>query len=95
MLGNVGVVQAREMSTADVRALVDEIGADALCVHLNPAMELVQPGGDRDFTRGLETLARLVRELGPAAVPTYPRGRQGDRLRALAARVPRGCERRA
>ena len=65
VLGNVGVVQAREMSTADVRALVDEVGADALCVHLNPAMELVQPGGDRDFTRGLETIARLVRELGP------------------------------
>ncbi|MGO9712623.1 MAG: type 2 isopentenyl-diphosphate Delta-isomerase [Polyangiaceae bacterium] len=65
VLGNVGVVQAREMSTADVRALADEIGADALCIHLNPAMELVQPGGDRDFTRGLETIARLVRELGP------------------------------
>jgi len=64
VLGNVGVVQAREMTTAQVRALVDEVGADALCVHLNPAMELVQPGGDRDFTRGLETIARLVRDLG-------------------------------
>jgi isopentenyl-diphosphate delta-isomerase len=64
VLGNVGVVQAREMSTAEVRALADEVGADALCVHLNPAMELVQPGGDRDFRRGLETIARLVSELG-------------------------------
>ena len=64
VLGNVGVVQAREMSTASVRALADEVGADAVCVHLNPAMELVQPGGDRDFTRGLETIERLVRELG-------------------------------
>ncbi len=64
VLGNVGVVQARDMSTADVRSLADEVGADALCIHLNPAMELVQPGGDRDFTRGLETIERLVRELG-------------------------------
>jgi isopentenyl-diphosphate delta-isomerase len=64
VLGNVGIVQAREMSTPEVRALVDEVGADALCLHLNPAMEIVQPGGDRDFSRGLETIARLVRDLG-------------------------------
>jgi isopentenyl-diphosphate delta-isomerase len=64
VLGNVGVVQARDMSTSELRALADEVGADALCVHLNPAMELVQPGGDRDFRRGLETIGRLVQELG-------------------------------
>ncbi len=64
LLGNVGVVQARAMKTSEVRALVDEVGADALCVHLNPAMELVQPGGDRDFSGGLDTIARLVQGLG-------------------------------
>jgi len=63
VLGNLGVVQARQMSTAEVEALTRGIGADALCIHLNPAMELVQPGGDRDFRGGLETIARLVREL--------------------------------
>ena len=40
VLGNVGVVQAREMPTADVARMVEAIGADALCVHLNPAMEI-------------------------------------------------------
>jgi isopentenyl-diphosphate delta-isomerase len=64
LLGNVGVVQARSMTTSEARMLVDEVGADALCVHLNPAMELVQPGGDRDFSHGLSTIARLVRDLG-------------------------------
>jgi isopentenyl-diphosphate delta-isomerase len=64
VLGNVGLVQARQMSTTEVRALVSQVGADALCVHLNPAMEIVQPGGDRDFTGGAATLTRLTAELG-------------------------------
>jgi isopentenyl-diphosphate delta-isomerase len=68
VLGNVGVVQARSMTTSEVRVLVDEVGADALCVHLNPAMELVQPGGDRDFGHGLDTLRRLSRDLGVPVV---------------------------
>jgi isopentenyl-diphosphate delta-isomerase len=63
VLGNLGVVQAREMSTDQVASLARDVGADAICLHLNPAMELVQPGGDRDFSRGLETVARLVKEL--------------------------------
>jgi len=64
VLGNIGVVQARAMKTEEIGALVRGVGADALCVHLNPAMELVQPGGDRDFRGGLETIARLVSDLG-------------------------------
>jgi isopentenyl-diphosphate Delta-isomerase len=35
-----------------------------LCVHLATSMELIQPGGDRDFRGGRETLARLHGELG-------------------------------
>ena len=63
LLGNIGVVQARQMHTVEVAALTAAIGADALCVHLNPAMEIVQPGGDRDFRDGLRTLRRLSSEL--------------------------------
>jgi len=63
VLGNLGIVQAREMDSAAVRVLAEEVGANALCIHLNPAMELVQPGGDRDFSGGVETLARLARDL--------------------------------
>ncbi|MBL8678510.1 MAG: type 2 isopentenyl-diphosphate Delta-isomerase [Myxococcales bacterium] len=64
VLGNVGLVQAREMPLAQLRALVDAIGADALCVHLNPAMEIVQPEGDKDFRGGIPLFTKLVAELG-------------------------------
>jgi isopentenyl-diphosphate Delta-isomerase len=60
VLGNLGLVQAKQMTTAEIRALAADVGADALCIHLNPAMEIVQPGGDRDFTGGLATLRRLT-----------------------------------
>ena len=63
LLGNLGVVQAAKLPTSDVAALAAQVGADALCVHLNPAMELVQKEGDRDFRGGLDTLERLVNEL--------------------------------
>ena len=63
LLGNLGVQQAATMSAQQIHDLVGKIGADALCIHLNPAMEIVQPGGDRDFRGGYETLARLVEEL--------------------------------
>jgi isopentenyl-diphosphate delta-isomerase len=68
ILGNLGVVQAREQPTEALRELVESVGADGLFIHLNPAMELIQPEGDRDFRRGTETFARLVRELGVPVV---------------------------
>ncbi len=68
VLGNVGVTQARRMTTSDVARLVDDVGADALCLHLNPAMELVQPEGDRDFRDGLSTIERITRHVGVPVV---------------------------
>lgn len=64
LFGNIGGVQAAKMSTAEVQDLVGLVGADALCVHLNPAMEVVQPEGDRDFRGILDTIVRLHHELG-------------------------------
>lgn len=63
LLGNLGLVQAKKMSTAEIQDLCEQVGADALCIHLNPAMEIVQPGGDRDFAGGRAMLRRLVEEL--------------------------------
>ena len=62
VIGNLGVVAARDRSSAEIEALARDVGADALFLHMNPAQELIQPGGDRDFMRGKETFARLCAE---------------------------------
>jgi len=63
LIGNIGVVQARELGVAKVAELAKRIGADAMAIHLNPAQELIQEDGDRDFSGALDTIARLVAEL--------------------------------
>jgi isopentenyl-diphosphate delta-isomerase len=63
LLGNIGVVQATAMSTDFIEEMVQSVSADALCVHLNPAQEMIQADGDRDFRGAKDTIARLQGEL--------------------------------
>ena len=65
VFGNVGAQQIAQMGVPAVRELADRIEADALFVHLNPAQELVQPGGDRNFVGCLDAIRQLVDVLGP------------------------------
>lgn len=64
LLGNIGIAQARELTTRQVVDLAESIGADAMCVHLNTAMEIIQEHGDHDFRRSIDTIERLVSESG-------------------------------
>src|SRR5437870_219073 len=63
VLANLGIVQAAALPPGEVERLARAVGADAVCIHLNPAQEMIQAAGDRDFRHGLATLGRLVREL--------------------------------
>ena len=63
VLANLGLNQAAQTATSDIVRLVRVVGADALCLHLNPAQELVQKEGDRKFSGGLRALARISAEL--------------------------------
>jgi isopentenyl-diphosphate delta-isomerase len=63
LLANLGAVQARDAGVEGAARLVEAIGADALCIHLNPAQELVQDEGDRDFRGCLGAIRAIAAEL--------------------------------
>ena len=94
LFGNLGVNQIRDLGVDLAAELMRRIEADYLCVHLNPAQELAQPGGeaDSDFTMGYETIARLVealdgkvvvKECGTGLSPSVVRRLHGVGVRAV------------
>jgi isopentenyl-diphosphate Delta-isomerase len=57
LFANLGAVQLNyQYGLDECRRAVDMIGADALCLHLNPVQEAVQAGGDTNF----EGLAKKI-----------------------------------
>jgi len=68
ILANIGMAQASREPVDRLRWMVERIRADALVVHLNFAMEAVQPEGDSDPGPVEETIRRLAGELGHPVV---------------------------
>lgn len=56
LLGNLGVVQLAQSSRDVIEKLIQDVGVDALCVHVNPAQEMIQDHGDRDFRGCVDAL---------------------------------------
>lgn len=64
LLGNLGAVQLNYgITPADCNRLVRETGVDALCLHLNPLQEAVQPEGDTRFRGVTARIRELVANL--------------------------------
>jgi isopentenyl diphosphate isomerase/L-lactate dehydrogenase-like FMN-dependent dehydrogenase len=66
IVANLGAVQIRDMLHSQIIEMLKRLEVDALAVHLNPAQELFQPEGDRDFTGILDAIRRF------AAVCPFP-----------------------
>ncbi len=60
LCGNIGGYQLKRYSPKQIqKGLVEPIQADALCIHLNPLQEAVQPEGDKNWSGVLDKIADL------------------------------------
>lgn len=62
-LGNIGLSQAITCSTSEIQKLVDSIEAQGMILHLNSLQEAIQKEGTPQFSGGINTIERLVKEL--------------------------------
>lgn len=68
LFANLGVQQLVQRGTEAALRLVELLGADGICIHLNAAQELVQQDGDRDFRGCLDAIEALAATLGARLV---------------------------
>ncbi|HEX4385699.1 MAG TPA: type 2 isopentenyl-diphosphate Delta-isomerase [Myxococcales bacterium] len=68
LMANLGAQQLVQRGSDAAFKLIELLGADGICIHLNPAQELVQGDGDRDFRGCLDAIAKLAQQLGPRLI---------------------------
>ncbi|HZZ85742.1 MAG TPA: type 2 isopentenyl-diphosphate Delta-isomerase [Anaeromyxobacteraceae bacterium] len=65
LFGNLGAVQLNYgVGAAEVRGLIEAVGADAFLFHLNPLQEAIQPEGNTRFSALLPRLREVIPALG-------------------------------
>jgi isopentenyl-diphosphate delta-isomerase len=62
LCANLGIVQLRDHGIEWADRAVEMIDAQALCIHLNPVQEVIQPEGDHDLGGCIEALSALCAE---------------------------------
>lgn len=86
LLGNIGGQQLVEYPIERICELVKSIEADGICVHLNPAHEMAQDEGARDFRGILSAIGKLVSALeGRVVVKEVGNGLSADVVKRLQA----------
>ncbi len=64
ILGNIGAAQLIKMETLySINFLADLVEANAMVVHVNPLQELIQTGGEPEFTGFLKKIRKMVKEI--------------------------------
>jgi isopentenyl-diphosphate delta-isomerase type 2 len=66
VFANIGGVQLPQIRHDDLYALIERLDVDAIAIHLNPAQELFQDEGDRDFRGILDAIGTFT---GRSPVP--------------------------
>lgn len=61
VLGNIGAAQLENYNSLEIKRAMKAIGANAMCVHLNPAQEAAQAEGDLNFNNVLANISKLSR----------------------------------
>lgn len=85
ILGNIGAAQVVMMHSLDpINFLVDLIEADAVVVHVNPLQELIQKGGEPEFTGLLKKIRKMVKQIKvPVIVKEVGAGISGKAAKKL------------
>lgn len=80
LMANIGAVQLNYgVTPADCVRLVEQVKADALCLHLNPLQEALQPEGDHNFGQLLSKIAEVVKDSSvPVVVKEVGAGISGE-----------------
>lgn len=66
IIANIGAVQLNYgITKAELIKAIEDIGADAICLHLNPLQEALQPEGDTNF----KDLLKKIKTLNPFPYP--------------------------
>ncbi|PIT84673.1 type 2 isopentenyl-diphosphate Delta-isomerase [Candidatus Micrarchaeota archaeon CG10_big_fil_rev_8_21_14_0_10_45_29] len=68
IIANVGAAQLGQYDAKKLREMLDEIGADALAVHLNALQECVQGEGERDFAGVFSNISNVCKKMGKPVI---------------------------